>query len=896
MSSSNQNTNIFYMETETLLPATREINLSTLNKVQGIGKDEFQGAIGQWEENDQANSGLNPFLIDEEHRVDMTFDVRWITKNQAVPFATLESYGERWEPIQSLQIGWTASGESWDERTLNLHPAVAGLATTDAGFDAAYLSALAATNQLMAQAQRVDISQTAREHIGRMLRQNIQPFRLLMRGASMWLSLAMTQDSPVRSTPIIAECVTSDARPMITPQNFNGHLLNHVLGPHDAVYVRLDDSNAHGILGALVAMTGSINPVPGAPEGLKAMWPPMHAPVVYYSADITTPAPRAPYTREEVWLALAKICETYDCWDLLQEAMSTVATMLLRPKRMATWMGRNRFAWNLPASDFKAGICGPLFNGVSAQGMKTHPIPEPNYKKVIIEGCLRSSFILSSAYVHLSNYAETHYALRGLTDVERPLLSNLASLKFTQRFNDACGSIASTLGWKRAMGRTLRGIRIGAGQALAQVFVDCMNYPSVLTLLPWTKSTSMDDLATAILRPAVPEAPKYLNGWMKIEHRGIVSDTQVAAALLRLPVRLRFKVEYPNGKVRHIEGPPSISPNRGMPLLSAKLQRTDVKISTHVMITKPLTFLEKLGFCSQLNNSHVVVEQRLTEEIDLSFWDQEDPGDQGDGRAPAYTGLMEPEESEWPTQEPVRPSEPQEKTVVHQPAQPMTPKEVGDLLQKYTGLGLANTMPPDLQSPDLWREPFGGIRAGTDVIYATISGQEPQEVLGNAPPNMRASLAGKITEYIGTAISIGRNTMVNQDLQRYRDRYAALAGALETDDALSPQELADREKLRQRGFRGVAKEVRAATTHLAEGNETEAARAMAAGLLGDGQSWAEVLENNDRPGFQPGPSGERASTPASGTHTQGPTVEGAGDISAPTSGTLGFSDPAGSSL
>lgn len=892
------NDNTLFMETETLLPAIREIELGALNKIEKIGKEEFAGTIGIWGDNDQANCGINPLLMDHEHNVDMTFSVRWITKNQLAPFATEETHGEKWKFIRKLAVAWTASGETWDERTLNLHPAVAGLATTDAGFDAAYLSALAATGQLLAQTQRVDISQKAREHIGRMLRQNIQPFRLLMRGASMWLSLATTQASPVDLAPVAAECRTIDPRPMNLPQNFNGHLLNHADAPHDAIYVRLEDSNAHGILAALVAMTGSSNPVSAAPAGLKAMWPPMHAPVVYYSADFSTPPPRAGYSREEVWLALAKVCETYDCWDLLQEAFCTVATMVSRPEGMATWMGRDRFVWNLPASDFKAGICGPLFNGVSAQGMKTHPISEPDYRKMLIEGCVRANFVLASAYVHLSNYAETHYALRGLSDIERPLLANLASLKFTQRFNDACGSISTALGWSKAMGRSLRGIRLGAGQALSQVFMDCMNYPSVLTLLPWTKSTHMDSLATAILRPAIPEIPKRFNGWMRIEHRGIVSDAQIAAAITRLPVRLRFRVEYPNGNVRHVEGPGHVSANRGMPLLTARLRRTDVKVSTQLLITNPLAFLERTTFCTQLNSAHVVVEQKLTEEIDLNFWDEEEPWDEAAASQPKYSELMSAEEAEAEMTAAKYTQQPEELQQSTDPAYTTTPptaKEMASLLKKYTKLELGKAFEVSLDAPPSKGPLTTGIQPGTEKVQALFEGKKPQEVLEQIPRNMRASLASQVASYLGAAASMSRNSAITLELRRNREQYAALAGALETDEALTPEELADRNKLRSRALWEIPNTVEAAAAMLVEGKEGEAAKQLEEVTLGGNESWATEMENNDQPGFQQGSSGTSASVPASGTHTQDPIVESAGEISAPSSGAIGFADPAGSS-
>lgn len=883
-----------------LIPSVKKFDAVSVTEIKNLPKEEFDQAVGAWSKNEEAEARLNPMLYkDDLGCIDMTFEARWVSKDQMAPFGHVEQLGERWHPVENLEIGWTASGEKWDERTLNLHPAVASLATTDAGFDQAYLTALSATHQLMGPAQRIDINQASREHIGLMLRQSLQPFRLLMRGVSLWFAADTTVKYPTNKVPIQSGCNVPDPRLLNTPSQFNGNLLNHANGPHDAIYIRTDDSTGPAILAALCAMTASRHPVQRASGALKAMWPEMHQPVVYYSSDMSLPAPRAPISKEGVWMALVKLAETYDCWDLLDEAFRTVPILMFRPKGMAAWMGRDKFAWNLPESNLKAGICGPLFNGVSAQGMKTAPFSEPSSKQLMIEGCVRASFLLSSAHMNLNNYSETHFAFREQKGMYKPMLAGLAALRFTQTFHDSCGSIAKALGWPQAMGRSLRGMRIGAGHHIAKAFLDSGNYPSTLSLLPWTKATKADALGTAVLRPAIPEIPGSMFGWLAVERQGIVSDAQLAAAILRMPVEVRYKVEFPGGETKWIPGPTQLNVNRGLPLMSVRVLRGDVKLSTQVRIKNTDQYLKARILCSSLNHSHVVVEQFLGTELDASFWDDHvenlDLGPTGRGSDSGSTAGEESEsESEPEDENEVRKGEtvqrPNREEVVGMNA-------LGAKISKLTGLRLGDiateNLQPEMSLPTVFRTHMDGQRK----ILEALERMSPEKAISNVPPALRADTARSIASIIGQCMGLCNYHGRIADMVKYQDTYGAIAAAMETNTAMTVDELVQSEELQARGLVSDRTVGNMAAQKLAEDEGLGTAAQVAAYVAGPtakSVQWAKEMERKEQD-FQGSPSGSGTFSPGSGTNIPKKPVGNVRKGSKVEAGTLGFSDPGASS-
>lgn len=883
-------------EVADMIPTVKKFDNTSILSLTKVGRQKFDVPCGRWIENPEMGLRPNPMIMGEDKSVDMSFEMRWTAADQYEPFHQVERAGEKWVVVSEAKIAWNASGDAWDERTLNLHPAVASLATTDAGFDQAYLTAVTATHQLMAPATRADFSQAAREHIGHMLHQNIQPFRLLMRGACLWFSLHhKTRDETAR-IPIRGKAQMQDARRLNTSAQFNGHLVNHAAGPHDAVYVRLDEGNPRGVLAAVVAMTASCNPVGEIPEVYHALWPSMVAPCVYFSGDNADPMPRDAVSRESVWMGLAKLAETYDCWDLLGEAFRTVATMLRRPAGMALWMGRNKFVWNLPESNFRAGICGPLFNGVSAQGMKTAPFSEPNCTLLSIEGCIRASFLLSSGFVHLANYTDTHYALRNMKQIDKQMLGSLASPRHGEAFHDMCGSIAKALGWEGAMGRTFRGLRLGDGdKRLAGAFLDSNNYPSVVTLMLWTKNTRCDVLSNAILRPAVADIPDSFKGWLGVERRGIISDSQLASAIVRLPVDLRYRVEFPDGKVTYVAGPRNLNRNRGFPLLSAVLRRGDARITAQIRIEDSTPFLAERTKCRGLNRCYLTLEQDTERDCNRDFWVAEGPV-----HMDPSTGLSLPAEELDEDESDDEEEKFAEDAAGYGPIFPSsTDLAVGEELLGLTSLQFTRALTPEEKSSGKRPMTERDEQPGVEHLLAVLKSKSPADVVKSMPIESRAAGVAKLATLVHKGSLYTTGVTIGRELEEFAKAYQGLEGVISIRPEMAPEEVKEPERDPVDGetLSGEEGGRLLNAIFLGEGLEEFAAAAVDKELTPEVKAvtWAKKVETSGKD-FQKADSGAKTLAGGSGTSIRKTPVASAKKASKATAGTIGFSDPAGLSV
>jgi hypothetical protein len=885
------------MDPISLIPQTKSIAklVSKADLSKPASRIVHTEPLGSWEKNTKKTCDITRALVDDDFNVDMRFRVRWHSPKQEVPFAHTSVIGEIWKPIKNMDIAWTASGQAWDKRSLILHPAVAGLSITDAGFDQAYLSALSASHQLMGQAQRSEFTQGSRDHMGVMLRESFSPFRLFMRGAAAWCALAMSGSNQTQGVPIVAGVHVREARPLWGPNQFNAALYNHSNSPCDVIFIRIDDRSEAGILAAATALTADKFPFRSHRKGVGAMWPTMGAPMLYYSSDNQILATRAPVSREDMWRCLARLADTYDAWDLLLEAFQTVATMMNRPEGMATWMGRDRFVWNLPQSNLKAGILGPLFNGVSSEGLHSPSFPEPSLKCLLVEGCLRATYLLSAAAVHLSHYVDTHYAFKGLDDVDKSLLASLASITYTRAFNDDCGTICGQLGWEGAMGRSLRDLRVTTGGRGVKAFLDTTQYASMACLLPWTDALAAESSVSAILRPAVPTIPGALQGWQRVTNIGIVSAQQIASAIMHLPVSTRFLVVTRKGRRRYIPGPSQLGFNRAAPLLAPKVMRSDVTIATHVLVGDAAKYLQAVEHCKMLNQAHIVVDKMLADFPDADFGYEDRESDSGDG--PGYVEVEEREDSEFGEMEraAAAAADGTDDDEWHPPGTGIThpiPVPLADsarLLSELTGLDIgayplrSSTLP--ISDPER-----GQHAANWYGMRSALKSKTPAEVIEAVPIALRRDVALKMCDFIRNVMPAAPGHGELSELRSLLGAYTAQASAMEISPAVTPEEEEQRELLSSRGEAPHPTAVQQAVAHAVQGEHAAAAaRLTQEDAARQPTSWADEMEALNPQDFQRASSGKDSSIQDSGTVLVPTSAESVTQISAPATGEIGFS-------
>jgi len=728
-----------------------------------------------------------------------------------------------------------------------------------------------------------------------MLRESFSPFRLFMRGAAAWYALAMSGFNPTQSIPLVAGIHIKDARPLWGPNQFNAALYNHSNNPCDVIFVRIDDRSEAGILAAAAALTADKFPFRQHRKGVGAMWPTMASPMLYYSADNQLLATRAPVSREDMWRCLARLADTYDAWDLLLEAFQTIATIMNRPEGMAAWMGRDRFVWNLPQSNLKAGILGPLFNGVSSEGLHSPSFQEPNIKCLLVEGCLRATYLLASAAVHLSHYVDTHYAFKDMDDVDKCLLASLASITYTRAFNDDCGTICGQLGWEGAMGRSLRDLRVTTGGRGVKTFLDTRHYTSMACLLPWTDALASESSVSAILRPAVPTIHGALQGWQRVTNVGIVSAQQIASAIMHLPVAIRFLVVTRKGRRRYISGPTELGFNRAAPLLAPKVKRSDVTIATHVLVGNPLEYLKAVEHCKMLNQALIVVDKMVADFPDADFGFEDFDSDIEDG--PGYVEVEEEGESDSGRMEQAPLTHGSktddddwhpEGTGIRHPV-PVTLEESARLLGEITGLDIgsyplrSSTLP--ISDPER-----GQHAANWYGMRSALKRRTPAEVIESVPIGLRRDTALKMCDFIRNILPAAPGHGESSELRSLLGAYTAQASALAISPAVTPEEEEQRELLASRGEAPHPTAIQQAVAHAVQGDHAAAAARLSEE---DGSrqptSWADEMEALDQQDFQPASSGKDSSTADSGTAAAPASAESVVPISAAAIGEIGFS-------
>lgn len=675
----------------------------------------------------------------EKHcSIDHTFQVRWSAPTNVGAYYEVEDYGEVWTSDYYPNIAFVNEYDPWDKRTLNLHPAVAGLSMTAAGFDQAYLQALSSAGHMFGNIQRNEIFQTARDHIGRMLDKSISPFRLLVRGVNMWLSLkVVNKGKNIRTSPVRVGQMTQPIN-LASPGVFNGFLTAHSDRPVDVIYVPIYGGTEIGIIQALDAMCCAELPIPGAPPSLRSLWPSMRAPRVAFNGPWTVDEVGVPLSSDDVWNALTRFCETYDCWDLLKEALDFVSFFYARPPGVALWMGRNGVVVGLPESQLAAGAIGPLFNGTSAEAMRTAGFHEPDWKELLIEGSLRAMSASAASACILSRSVEYHYCN---TQVQLPKASTLHrahELTYARTFMQMVAGVTETFGWKGCIGRSLKGLRPIYSRHQAKMVLDPLRYCGLATLLPWMPALVEGSCVSGLLKPAVPSPVVPENQWMPISAIGVVGASQLEAAAWLLPMDVRFVVLSPNGTQQTVDLNASLNRNRSSPMLAPKLRTAGFKITTFVRVRNIRKYFKAAEKCVERNKSvaHVVLPQ-LDPVSELFFEDADDfnlgsgpyggrpltnedlgiePSAQGAGSA-STSGTPLPQAARpqpRPPPPPPPPGRPQEEDDAPKPLAPgeHLPPEVP---HKALG-GKQAEAHPDEASHDALHEPTG--RSSRDQLFA----------------------------------------------------------------------------------------------------------------------------------------------------------------------------------
>lgn len=375
----------------------------------------------------------------------------WQSKVEA--FSHQEAVGEEWEYAYrgSVQI---RDGGNWDTRTPILHPAVAAVDATQAGYDDAYLRAMQNVDILVS-LQRDESRVAIRRMVERYSKLTYNPFRLLFRGAVLWaITSVVEKNKPGMSSYSVQGC--SDPVRIGDVGGYAGVAHRQLDTVNDAAYIRCENAGELFMVEVMHAMCSSKCPIE-TDMTIGKIWPLLSSPYVLYTSAETLRFGTGKLDAYQIEATLRRFADIFDCHDLLKEALQAAQFFVCRPARAGVLAGAYNVNWMLPPSDLRVGAIGPLLAGISAEGMRTTPFPFPRASMFLYGAAVRACFITAGYYEALLKFDDTHpvaHSTLGATTLAKYRLLTMAN-SGRHFMEHSVAPIAKLAGWD-CMGTALR--------------------------------------------------------------------------------------------------------------------------------------------------------------------------------------------------------------------------------------------------------------------------------------------------------------------------------------------------------------------------------------------------------------------------------------------------------
>lgn len=335
--------------------------------------------------------------------IDLRSTVMWHDENS--DFYHEAVTGEVWNFAYHGSLSIHDVGD-WDVRTPILHPAVAGVDATEAGYDDAYLRALLQVDVLTYGA-RDESKMTIRRMVERYCKAKYSPFRLLVRGVVLWAIASRNEFGKRNVRTTYAASDLSQPMRLSDTGGLSAIARAQYTTPSDVIYLRCESASDLGLVDVARALTARVCPVETNMK-VATLWPDMASPCVVYTSITSAGMGAAAFDAPTVEEFLYRFCRQFDCFDLLELAVVQVQLFLARPKLSGVLGGASGVSIGMPPSDLRIGAIGPLLAGISAEGMRTSPYLMPSWAEFAYGGAARATFCTASYYQGLLAFDQTH--------------------------------------------------------------------------------------------------------------------------------------------------------------------------------------------------------------------------------------------------------------------------------------------------------------------------------------------------------------------------------------------------------------------------------------------------------------------------------------------------------
>lgn len=516
-------------------------------------------------------------------------------------FSHDEEVGDKWRFSYSLNVRHR-DGAAWDRRTPILHPAVAAVDSTQAGYDDAFMRAMANVD-ILVNVGRDDSKVGIRTMVQRYSKYTYSPFRLLVRGVVLWTICARNEMQGLPCT---------DWRNVDAPQPrhlrdvgaYSQLAIHQGVSGRDVAYVQCNSASQLYMVEVMRAICNSRCPVTTS-MSVREVWPPMNSPYVAYSCPAGIDMGEGYFDTHRVEMTLKNFCDTFDCHDLLEEAMRAVQFFVCRPNDAGVLAGSTTVGWTTPASDMRVGAIGPLLAGVTAEGMKTIPFIFPEPAEYLYSAAVRGCFTTAAFYEALLRFDESHPVARIVRPTNRAgryrhLTIPTSGISFMEKY---VRPIATKAGWD-CVTKSLLGVHL-------QDTHDFVNTVFRAARVPWWTNVILhmsgggEAFLSTWTRPAQITAHPSSNKWYTYHTLGDVTRSQLAAAVRWMGAEVMYSADNVLGE-RGWHAMPTGDNSRFLPNLDPK-----VRVGGQVVAVACIKFTAhvnaKINFLKAIANSRLIV-------------------------------------------------------------------------------------------------------------------------------------------------------------------------------------------------------------------------------------------------------------------------------------------------
>nr|UXL82812.1 coat protein [Conidiobolus heterosporus totivirus 2] len=477
-------------------------------------------------------------------------EINWIGEGSS-SFSHTETIREEFHADYEGEAVIVEGGE-WDRRGLILHASLAALDTTDAGFDEAYVRALQAINVVIP-ARRMDISHSSRSMIRKNVSRSLHPARLLLRGAILWTCLNMRARAGEPVQPVVMYGDHYDMMKVTNVDELNAFAQLSWLDEPDVVYVAPRTPEEAYLVGVAKALTSTRLPLESAPEYIAKLWPSLNSARVMYSGATITAPYQSTLTASDVWWTMEHMCGLMDCHDLWRDILSGLQSFMFRPRGCGPIAGAHSMVLRLPRSDLRANAIGPLFAGLSVEGMKSEPFDEPNFEAYMYGAAVKGIIWNACVFEQLLKLTQANHVSLTCGEVGLSRLGGAVDPSRGRAWMDEALQLSGTAGWK------LDGELIRSTSLLrhARTPYNCLRAsrvtwwtPAFVHLRPSFRSRMAEHMV-----PAQPRKILQWGRWYSYHALETTSSSQVVCALNWLGADVRYNIMLDTGEYRILHVP-----------------------------------------------------------------------------------------------------------------------------------------------------------------------------------------------------------------------------------------------------------------------------------------------------------------------------------------------------